>query len=112
MDRSGRRGDEQMSALLIDDDSSTFAAHWDRLRALGYQVIKATDASEALTIARQITPRIIFVRIGRGGSGAAPFLQALRSNDVTRHIPVGLLSDHLDGRLERLGLRRIAREHW
>ncbi len=66
-----------------------------------------------MTIAKQATPRIIFVSIGRGGSGGTPFLQALRSNDSTRHIPVDILANrHKDGRLERLGLRRIGRELW
>lgn len=112
MDRSGQSGDEQLSALLVDDDSSTFALHWDRLHALGYHVIKATDPAAALTIAKQATPRVIFVSIGQRGSGGTPFLQALRSNDSTRHIPVGILSNHQDRWLESLGLRRIGRELW
>ncbi len=112
LDRSGRRGDEPLSALLVDDDSSTFAVHWDSLNALGYRVIKATDAAMGLNLARQSTPRIIFVSIGKKGSGAAPFLQALRSDDGTRHIPVGILSNRRDRWLERHGLRRVGRELW
>jgi PleD family two-component response regulator len=112
MDRSGRSGHEQLSALLVDDESSTCPGRRDSLNALGYHVIKATDPAVALTIAKQTTLRIIFASIGQGGSGAAPFLQALRSNDSTRHIPVSLLSEAGDRRLERLGLKRIGRELW
>jgi PleD family two-component response regulator len=66
----------------------------------------------ALTIAEQATPRIIFVSIGQRVSRSTPFLQALRSNDSTRHIPVGILSIRQDRSLESLGLRRIGRQLW
>ena len=48
MDRAGRSGNEQMSALLVDDESSTFPGRRDSLNALGYHIIKATDPAVAL----------------------------------------------------------------
>jgi len=112
MDPSGRSADQQRSALLIDDDSSTFPAHLRALNSLGYQVTKVTDPALAMNVAKQSAPRIIFVSIGALGSGAAPFLQALRSYDGTRHIPVGILSNRHDRSLQSLGLRRVGRELW
>jgi CheY-like chemotaxis protein len=112
MDRSGRRDSEQLDALLIDDDRSTLTRHQRSLSALGYHVIKVADPTMALNVAKQAVPRIIFMSLGQLGSGGASFLQALRAYDGTRHIPVGILSDHKDRWLERHGLRRIGREHW
>lgn len=112
MDRSGRQDPRQTSVLLIDDDSATSSVHWERLQAQGYQVIKASDASLGLSMARQTSPRVIFLSVSRLGSGRTPLLQALRRDDQTRHIPVAILSAANDESLERLGLRRVGRELW
>ena len=112
MDRTGRADAEQFNALLIDDNSSTFAAHLASLNALGYHVIKASDPTAALSVAKTAAPRVIFLSIGARGLGAAPFLTALRSNDNTRHIPVRILPSTGDHRLESLKLRKVGREHW
>lgn len=112
MDRSGRDGLKQASVLLVDDDAATSSVHRERLQAQGYQVIRANDASLALTMARQISPQVIFLSFSRFGSGRTPLLQALRRDDQTRHIPVAIVSASNDGWLERLGLRRVGRELW
>ncbi len=112
MDRSGRSDDDQRSAMLIDDDSTTFPLHLRALSSLGYQVTKVTDPSLALNVAKQSVPRIIFMSVGVLGSGGGPFLQGLRAYDGTRHIPVRILSNRRDRSLESIGLRRIGRELW
>jgi DNA-binding response OmpR family regulator len=99
-----------ISALIVDDDSSTTAAHKRRLEGDGFRVTTAADAVTALALAKQSPPDIIFVHIGRGGSGSTAFIQALRSNDLTRHVRVALLSKYYDQSLERLGL--TAQESW
>jgi CheY-like chemotaxis protein len=98
------------TALLVDDDPATTAAHARRLEEEGYRVTRVGDATTALAFARQSPPDIIFVHMGRGGSGSSQFIQALRSNDATRNIRVALLSSYYDRSLERLGL--TAQESW
>jgi len=98
------------TALILNDDPATTAAHARRLEEEGYRVTKASDAATALALAKQSPPSVIFVHVGRGGSGSSPFIQALRSNDLTRHIRVVLLSNYYDRSLERLGL--TAHESW
>jgi CheY-like chemotaxis protein len=98
----------QPTALLLSDDSSTAAVR--RLEDEGYRVTRVAEAATALTLAKQSPPDVIFVQAGRGGSGSSQFIQALRSNDLTRHIRVSLLSSYYDRSLERLGL--TAQEQW
>ena len=98
------------SALIVDDDPATTARHARRLEEEGYRVTKAVDAATALSLAKHSPPDIIFVHIGRDGSGSTAFIQALRSNDLTRHVRVALLSSYYDQSLERLGLS--AQEAW
>jgi response regulator RpfG family c-di-GMP phosphodiesterase len=112
LDRSGRRSAEQQNVLLVDDDSSGITPHRRRLEARGYHVIKTSDADVALTLARQAPPRAIFLTVERLGSERTPFLQALRRDDHTRHIPVTVLPTGHDAALERLGLSRVGREVW
>lgn len=108
MDPAGQR--KQPRALMVNDDGSTSAACERRLQHEGYQVIRTADPVMALSLAQQSNPQIIFVNLGQRGSGSCVFLQALRSNDSTRHIPVAILSIYYDQSLERLGLISITIE--
>lgn len=84
--------------LLVDDDRSIAAPHRRRLEGPGYRVTN----NVALTIARQATPKAIFLTVERLGSERTPFLQALRRDDQTRHIPVTVLPTGHDDSLERV----------
>lgn len=95
--------------LLVDDDRSIAAPHRRRLEGPGYRVTNTSDVNVALTIARQATPKAIFLTVERLGSERTPFLQALRRDDQTRHIPVTVLPTGHDDSLERVGLSRVSR---
>jgi CheY-like chemotaxis protein len=103
----GHRLARQPRALLVDDDASTSAVHTQRLQSEGYDVTKATDPASALRLAKQSTADVIFIHVGRPGSGSSGLIQTLRSHDETRHIPIALLSKYYDRSLERLGLTAV-----
>lgn len=111
MDRSGRPSVERQNVLLVEDNSDV-TPHRRRLEARGYHVIKTSDVDVALTIARQVPPQAIFLTVKPLGSERTPFLQALRRDDHTRHIPVTVLPLATDHSLERLGMNRVGRELW
>jgi len=110
--RSGRPIVTQQNVLLVDDDSLVATLRQRKLEARGYHVVKTLDVDVALTLARQTQPRIIFLTVDRLGSERSPFLQALRRDDNTRHIPVTVLAAGHDLSLERLGLSPVGRELW
>jgi twitching motility two-component system response regulator PilH len=112
LDRSARHRSAQQNVLLVDDDGSVATLHRRNLEARGYHVVETSDIDAALALARQAQPRIIFLTVDRLGSKRSPFLQALRRDDNTRHIPVTVLPAGHDHSLERLGLSRIGRELW
>jgi len=93
---------------MVNDDGSTSETYLRRLQHEGYLVTRTADPAEALVLAKQSTPQMIFVNIGRVGSGSSISLQALRSNDQTRHIPVTILSSYYSRTLEDLGLTQVA----
>jgi CheY-like chemotaxis protein len=92
------------TCLLVDDHTTTRRLHLERLEKEGFEVIAIAEPSAALTLAQTAPPTIIFVHIGRWGSGNSAFIQSLRSNDNTRHIPVAILANYYDASLERQGL--------
>lgn len=111
-ERSGRRGSEQPNVLLVNDDGPGAADQKKSLERRGFQVTRTSDTDAGLTIARQIQPRVIFLSARALGSERTPFLQALRRDDHTRHIPVVVLAGDHDLSIERLGLSRVARDPW
>jgi CheY-like chemotaxis protein len=112
VDRLHTRQVEQPHVLLVVENRSAFDPQRKRLEAQGYRVVNVADGAAALAMARQTLPRIIFMSSERSGSERASFLQALRSDDHTRHIPVMAVTKGKDLSLERLGLMRVGRETW
>jgi response regulator RpfG family c-di-GMP phosphodiesterase len=112
MDRSGRRGVEQLNVLLVADDGIGLTSDRRRLESRGYHVMKASDPDVAIEVARRVLPRAIFLTVKGVGSERTPFLLALRRDDQTRHIPVTVLARGHDDALERMGLSRVGRDLW
>ena len=112
VDRSGRHGSEPYNVLLVNDDGPDGAYQRRSLERRGCHVTRTSDTDAGLTIARQTQPRAIFLSARGLGSERTPFLQALRRDDRTRHIPVVVLRADRDASLERLGLSRVARDPW
>ena len=111
-ERSGRRGSEPLNVLLVNDDGPNAADQKKSLERRGFLVTRTSDTDAGLTIARQTQPRAIFLSARALGSERTPFLQALRRDDHTRHIPVVVLPADRDLSLHRIGLSRVARDPW
>lgn len=101
-----------VKALLIDDDLRASAAHKERLEADGYLVTLVTDVNAAIALIEEAPPAIVFVGIGAKGTGSIDCIQRLRTNQLSQHIPVVILSTYLDERAERRRLRSVRRENW
>ena len=80
-------------ALLVDDELVSRTAHQTRLEGEGYTVFVVTNQADALTRARLSSPKVIYAHLGAFGAGNLPLIQALRSDDTCRHIPVVVLKD-------------------
>jgi PleD family two-component response regulator len=111
VERPGRRS-SQPHILLVNDDGPDAADQRRSLERRGFHVTRTSDADAGLTIARQTQPRAIFLSARGLGSERTSFLQALRRDDHTRHIPVIVLPASRDAAFERLGLSKVAREPW
>ena len=99
-------------ALLVDDDPASRAPNRARLEAQGYVVIVAHDQTEALSRAKEAVPNLIVTHLVAGGLGNLPFIQALRTDDRCRHIPVMILTDHRDVRVGKKTLHAVPHDSW
>jgi DNA-binding response OmpR family regulator len=106
------RSKRPVRALLVDDDPDMRVGHARRLEADGYEVTQARDLESGLSFARNSRPEIIFLHLGKAGSGGVAFLQKLRADDTMRHIPVSMLSNHSNLRLKKLGLNSVSGDGW
>lgn len=100
------------TALLVDDDDASFQATKRRLEDDGYTVLLARDASDGLARAKQSVPDVIFTHLVAGGHDNVDFIQALRSDDVCRHMLVMVVTSRPESGLTHKQLRPVSRDRW
>lgn len=97
------------TALLVDDDPLSQKAGQARLEHAGYAVFAADGHASALSQARQTRPDVIYVHL-RSDGGNLSFIQALRSDDACRHIPIGVIRG--DAAMPNAVLKSVPRGRW
>ncbi|HEX9560817.1 MAG TPA: response regulator [Candidatus Dormibacteraeota bacterium] len=100
------------TALLVDDELTSRAAHSARLEGEGYTVFVAQNQADALSRAKQVAPKVIFAHLGRSGLGNLALIQALRSDDTCRHIPVVVVRDQPAVAAKPAKLRPVPHDSW
>ncbi len=100
------------TALLVDDESTSRLAHSARLEGEGYTVFVAQNQADALTRAKQVAPKVIFAHLGQSGLGNLALIQALRSDDTCRHIPVVVVRDQTALAAKPAKLRPVPHDSW
>ncbi len=74
--------------LIVDDDHAPLELFDAYLGRAGFQVIKARGGHEAITLAIQEMPQVIVLDILLPGMGGLEALKQLKSSDLTKAIPV------------------------
>ncbi len=78
--------------MTIDDDMQVIGLYERYLQPQGYQIVPLTDPSRAVEAARRIKPFAITLDIMMPGTDGWTVLEALKSNNDTRNIPVIICS--------------------
>ncbi|MBN2005146.1 MAG: response regulator [Anaerolineae bacterium] len=78
--------------LVVDDEANIRNLLQQELSEAGYQVIQAADGIEGLRIARSERPDLIIMDLMMPGISGFDAISALRSDELTAHIPVLILS--------------------
>ena len=88
-----------VTALLVDDEPASLTANRTRLENEGYNVITAHSEADALSQAKRSAPKVIFVHLVNTGLGSLALIQGLRADDSCRHIPINLITNRTDRRI-------------
>lgn len=94
----GLRADSRLqtasgSRMLVVDDSPTICAVLGKMLGQdGYAVSKALDGESAIELVRSELPALIFLDIVLPGINGFAVLRALRHDELTRHIPIVMIS--------------------
>ena len=101
-----------VTALLVDDDDSSYQATQRQLESDGYTVLVARNAGDRLARAKRSVPDVIFTHLVTGADTNVAFIQALRSDDGCRHLPVNVLTVRPESRTANRQLRPVSRTRW
>lgn len=104
------RGDE-VQVLFIEDDPTVAQMYKLKLELDGYRVVMAKDGEEGLRLATEAPPDIIFLDIRLPKMDGFAVLEALRSTQQTREVPVVILSNYGERELVERGLTLGALEY-
>jgi len=104
---AGRRGAPITTVLVVDDDDVSRYMVRKVLEGTSYQVIEASDGAQAVKLARERHPQVIFLDFIMPGMTAFDVIDELKSDPVTRSIPIII---HTSAQLEDGDMRRLASE--
>ncbi|WP_409020646.1 response regulator [Brevundimonas vesicularis] len=82
--------------LVVEDDARFAAIVRDLSRELGFQVLVAGTAEEAMRLAKRYQPNAVVLDVGLPDQSGLTVLDVLKRDDDTRHIPIHVVSadDH------------------
>jgi DNA-binding response OmpR family regulator len=91
-----REGTLKGAHVLVIDDSATIRAVLGKmLQQDGHVVLKAADGEAGIAMARSAQPDLVFLDIVMPGMNGFSVLRALRRDELTRDIPIVMISGNL-----------------
>jgi CheY-like chemotaxis protein len=78
--------------LIVDDNPVNLKLAASVLGFAGYQILEATDASQALDVIRQTPPDLILMDIALPGMDGLTLTRQLKADPTTRHIRIVALT--------------------
>jgi signal transduction histidine kinase/CheY-like chemotaxis protein len=102
-----RRGSAISTVLVVDDDEVSRYMVRKVLEGTAYRVIEAANGTQAVAMARERHPQVIFLDFLMPGMTAFDVIDELKSDPTTRNIPIII---HTSAQLEPNDRARLARE--
>jgi two-component system cell cycle response regulator DivK len=80
--------------MVVEDNEASRDALARRLERRGFDILLATDGLEAVALARSQRPDLILMDLGLPGIDGWEATRRLKGDDLTRQIPIVVLSAH------------------
>lgn len=101
-----------MARILVVDDSPTETHQFvNALARHGHQVLTAASGTDGITIAAEQLPDVILMDVVMPGMSGYQATRKLSRSDLTRHIPVIIVSSRNGESDREWGLRQGAHEY-
>ncbi|HEV2339363.1 MAG TPA: response regulator [Patescibacteria group bacterium] len=85
------------TVLIVDDDEGILDALSLVIATAGYTVIATVKGEEAYETAKKQRPDIILLDVLLSGSNGRDICEQLKKDDITKYIPVLMISAHPSG---------------
>ena len=92
------------SILIVEDDEDLVDALELKFEKIGFQVWVATNGAAGLRAARSVKPSVILLDIMLPKIGGLEVLEKIKSDSITKKIPVVLLTNLSEGETISKGL--------
>jgi CheY-like chemotaxis protein len=79
---------DERSVLIVDDEADVSEVLAFTLRREGFRVQTASEAAEALALARSERPDIVLLDVMMPGISGWEMLERMKADDATRDIPI------------------------
>lgn len=83
---------EPKKLLIVDDDEDLLRGLSIRLRANGYEIVRAADGIQAVSVAKKETPDLILLDIGLPGGDGYVVMERLKAMNATSQVPIIVVS--------------------
>jgi DNA-binding response OmpR family regulator len=103
--------EENVRVLFVEDDPTVAEMYRLRLELDGYQVEVASDGEQAIKMANETVPDLIFLDIRLPKLDGLAVLERLRREERTKQVPVVILSNYSERELVERGLKLGALEY-
>lgn len=80
--------------LIVEDNRSNMLLAADLLEGAGFSVLEATNADDGIAVARRALPDVIVMDIQLPGTDGLTATRLLKSDPLTRDIPVVAVTAH------------------
>jgi CheY-like chemotaxis protein len=111
MNQPDEASSDDVRVLLVEDDAAISQMYQLKLELDGYQVEVAGDGEAALEMARSSTPDIIFLDLRLPKLDGLEVLETLRSDPITKTVPVVILSSCSEKELVQRGAKLGVLDH-
>ena len=92
--------------LVVDDDPNITRSLWRRFRSVGIEVIRSHNGKEGMVLAMTERPDVIITDYKMPGISGERLLMNLKCNDMTKNIPVIMITGVTFGGGEDYALKR------
>jgi len=111
MARTTHPVDDSIRVLFVEDDPAVAEMYKLKLELDGYQVTIVSGRQQLIDTSASVRPDLVYLDVRRREEDGIEMLRALRAGEVTREVPVIILSDRQPEEMASRGFTADVRDY-